>query len=126
MYILFAYLFLHPTSVEDLNVVELLNIASSIGLLQAVRTAEKYIIKYFTFVSQTLEFELINANSFINIIKSDEIVVTSEKQVFEAAQRWLFYTPLADDRAKYVYAVSPNQINPFKDEYYINYLKIRF
>ncbi|XP_065224534.1 kelch-like protein 18 [Planococcus citri] len=71
------------------NVLGIRSFADTLGCTQLTEAADKYIQKHFHEVSLSDEFLSINGGELLDIVKKDDLNVTSEEQVFEAVMRWV-------------------------------------
>ncbi|XP_063222468.1 kelch-like protein 18 [Bacillus rossius redtenbacheri] len=71
------------------NVLGIRYFADVHGCAPLVEAAEKYIQQYFCEVSLSEEFLNLSCAEVLDIVKSDELHVVSEEQVFEAVMRWV-------------------------------------
>uniref|UniRef100_A0A914XJ89 BTB domain-containing protein n=1 Tax=Plectus sambesii TaxID=2011161 RepID=A0A914XJ89_9BILA len=71
------------------NVLAVRQFASALGCLSLVRAADQFLQKHFVAISRTDDFFALPLEDVIAIISRDELHVSSEEQVFEAAMRWI-------------------------------------
>lgn len=71
------------------NVLGIRNFADSLGCQQLVASADKYIHNYFSKIASSDEFLALRFDELIDIIKRDEINISSEEKIFEAAMKWV-------------------------------------
>lgn len=88
-----------------------MNVAAAFGFWKISRHAEHYIKHHFAAVTFTKEFLKLDGANFLKILRSNEIVVVSEEQVFEAAFRWAQHDSA---RNKWLYAVCVKMLNLVK------------
>lgn len=63
--------------------------ADSLSCPHLVAAADKYIHHYFCKVSKSDEFLGLSTTELLDIVRSDELNVSSEEAIFEAAMRWI-------------------------------------
>lgn len=79
------------------NVLGIRQFADSLGCLQLVGAAEKYIHHYFCKVAQSEEFFSLAYDELIDIIRSDELNVPTEESIFEACMKWIKWNESRSD-----------------------------
>ena len=82
-------------------------------------SADTYVFHYFVSVSKFEEFKSLNREQVIHIISSDDVNVSEEEQVFEAAMGWLRYDLSNTDRSSDLYEVLRHVRLPLISKYYI-------
>lgn len=65
--------------------------------------AFEYILKHFSAVSATREFLNLTSYNLVKILRSSQISVAAEEEVFEAAHRWIRHND--PEHKKFAYAV---------------------
>lgn len=71
------------------NVLGIRHFADSMGCIHLISSADKYINLYFAKVSQSDEFLALQFDELIDLIRKDELNVTTEETIFEASMRWI-------------------------------------
>uniref|UniRef100_T1GHS7 BTB domain-containing protein n=1 Tax=Megaselia scalaris TaxID=36166 RepID=T1GHS7_MEGSC len=71
------------------NVLGIRHFADSMSCMHLISAADKYINLYFTKVSQCDEFLSLPFDELIELIRKDELNVTTEETIFEACMRWI-------------------------------------
>lgn len=73
------------------NVLGIRNFADSLTHIQLLTAADKFIHNYFSKIASSDEFLNLSFDDLLDIIRRDEINVTSEEKVFEACIKWVKY-----------------------------------
>ncbi len=63
--------------------------AMALGCNSLVRAADRFLQKHFTPVSKTEDFLALPVGDVFEILSRDELFVSNEEQVFEAAMAWV-------------------------------------
>lgn len=71
------------------NVIGIRRFGDSMGCQYLVEAADKYIDHNFLRVSQSEEFLALEYDDLSNLLKRDNLVVTTEEVVFEACMKWV-------------------------------------
>lgn len=71
------------------NVLGISQFAETLGCVDLVNQAQKYIHHYFSKVVQSTEFMNLSFNNFIELIARDELNVPTEENIFEACLNWI-------------------------------------
>ena len=80
--------FLHPR-LQAANVLGIRSFAEMHNMARLVTSANKFIDRYFEAVSKTEEFAQLSCEDVLSIISRNELNITSEESVYEAAIEWV-------------------------------------
>lgn len=67
----------------------MLQLGNSLSCFELVAETEKYICLCFCKVAKSENFLKLNVDQLINIIRSDDINVSSEENIFESCIKWI-------------------------------------
>lgn len=71
------------------NVLGIRQFGDQLACPDLVRAADKFVHQYFCRVVQSEEFVALEVADLLDIVRSDELNVTTEEAVFEACMRWI-------------------------------------
>lgn len=78
---------------QPYNVLGIRQFADTLGCSSLVESCEKFIQQYFHEVSLSEEFSNLPFREVLDLVRRDELHVTSEEIVFEAVIRWVKKDP---------------------------------